>query len=105
MAVFRRGRRRSAGALDTLWTLSEILASRLTATASMSLSNKSAYIRRVTLGSLWPSIRDTARTFAPELTARLAHVCRKSGGVIVCTRARSTALLNHPVESYLGRFR
>jgi hypothetical protein len=50
--------------------------------ASKSSSNRSAYTSSVMLAFACPSIRRTAFTFAPALTARLAAVCRRSSGVI-----------------------
>ena len=47
---------------------------------------------------------DHYNTFTPELIAMLAHVCRKSCGLIFCTLARFTAATNHPSVD-LGRGR
>ena len=44
----------------------------------------------------WPSIFWTALTFAPADTARLAAVCRRSGGVVRETPDSATAFANHP---------
>jgi len=60
-----------------------IAASRRAATPSRSSSNRSAYTSRVMDALASPSIRCTAFTLAPALTAELAAVCRKSCGVIV----------------------
>jgi predicted component of type VI protein secretion system len=59
-----------------------IAASKLIATSSRPASNRSACTSSVIDALACPSIRCTALTFAPALTARLAAVWRRSCGVI-----------------------
>jgi hypothetical protein len=77
---------------------------RVIATASRSASNRSLYVSRVTFADLCPSIRWRDSTLTPALTARLAHVCRRSWGVMLWTFARLTAAANHPSDDF-GRGR
>jgi len=53
-----------SGAVDTVWThfFGQYLVCKLTATTSRSVSNRRAWTRNVTLGSLCPSIRASANT-------------------------------------------
>ena len=69
--------------LSAVYPPPRIAASRLAATSSRSSSNKSAYTSSVIDAMACPSIRCTAFTLAPALTARLAAVRRRSCGVIV----------------------
>ena len=53
---------------------------------------------------VFPSIRDNANTFTPELIEIEAQEWRRSWGVIFCTMARFTAPANHPPLDFgLGR--
>lgn len=82
----------------------EYRACNVSATPSRSVSKRSAYVSNVIAADLWPSVRCSASTFTPALTASDAHVRRKSCGVMDCTAAHFTAATNHPVsESGLPR--